>query len=80
MARDMSLEIWGRNQIRIWWFLSIALFAFGRYSAIKFNGASDLPAYLSLEYFSLALFAISVLCAASPRFKISYAARPANIH
>src|SRR5437773_4169491 len=23
--RDMSLEIWGRNQIKIWWFLSIGL-------------------------------------------------------
>jgi hypothetical protein len=56
----MSLEIWGRNQIKIWWFLSIGLFVFSRYIATRFNGASDLPAYLSLEYFSLALFAITI--------------------
>jgi hypothetical protein len=58
--RDMSLENWGRNQIKIWWFLSIGLFVFSRYIAIRFNGASGLQSYLSFEYFSLVLFAITI--------------------
>ena len=58
--RDMSIESWGRKQIKIWWFLSIGIFIFYRYILIRFNQVPDLESYLSLEYYSLALFAISV--------------------
>lgn len=58
--RDMSLENWGRNQIKIWWFLSITLFVFSRYMGAKFNDVSGLQAFLSLEYLSLVLFAITL--------------------
>jgi len=58
--RNMSIESWGRKQIKIWWFLSIGIFVFTRYIAIRFNQATDLNGYLSLEYYSLALFAVSI--------------------
>src|SRR5438552_3256973 len=35
--KNMSIETWGRNQIKIWWFLSIGIFVFSRYIATRFN-------------------------------------------
>lgn len=58
--KDMSLESWGKNQIKIWWFLSITLFAFSHFIRIKFNQVDNLQTYLSLEYFSLVLFAVTI--------------------
>jgi hypothetical protein len=58
--KDMSLESWGKNQIKMWWFLSIAIFAFSKYIGVKFNQVDNLQGYLSLEYFSLILFAVTV--------------------
>jgi hypothetical protein len=58
--RNMSIESWGRKQIKIWWFLTIGIFVFNRYISLRFNQVADLEGYLSLEYYLLALFAISI--------------------
>ena len=58
--KDMSIEIFGKNLIKTWWFLSIALFIYSRYIAIEFNNVSNPKDYLSLEYYSLILFAVSI--------------------
>ena len=60
LNRDMSIESWGRKQIKVWWFLSIGIFLFYRYLLIRFNQVPDLEGYLSLEYYSLALYAVSI--------------------
>lgn len=58
--KDMTLENNGKNLIKIWWFLSILLFIISRYIGIKFDPVSTLPDFLTLEYYSLVYFAISI--------------------
>jgi hypothetical protein len=58
--KDMSIEKWGRNQVKIWWILSIVLFVLDRYMRIKFREVADLNEYLSLECFSIVILAVSI--------------------
>ena len=58
--KDMSIETSGKNLIKTWWFLSVGLFIFSWFLGIKFDHISNPKDFLSLEYYSVILFAVSI--------------------
>lgn len=58
--RDMLIEKWGKNQIKIWWILSILIVVCARFIYIKFGHASDIQGFILFESFTILLYAIMI--------------------
>ena len=58
--KDMSIELSGKNLIKTWWFLTVGLIIFGRILTAKSENSQGIDDYLSLEYFYLFFYGISI--------------------
>lgn len=58
--RDMSKEKEGKDLIKMWWFITIALYLYRKFWQYKVKNATGLEGFLNTEYLAIILFLVSI--------------------